>query len=265
MKKTTYAIIALVALSLAGMLIFFAVLSRHGKPTDSDDAILVSGPVKTISTAPFDQIFILDQNENSFVDVDGDEYSDADAVFRIQVIDSLTQPEILMPEGWEDYVEYSAGNSRLQFSFTSRREDFNVGDNVITILTPSLKTLDVLGDVPVIISDSRLGSLTARFRDRLELHNTAIGKLDMTERSKYSSTSIFARDSEVDSLVVRNVNDVIVSGERISHIVLFGSTEITSCDATILTDAATVTTVAADPSQTFNIGISGSRSLKLTE
>lgn len=266
MKKTTYALIAVLAIMLAGIFTCLLILSHHRTNRKGYMPVAVAGTTVTDRTPQFNKIVIETSGYAEFYDNET-EYSSADNLFKIICNDSVQAPSVTMSDGWKKFLSYSVSDSTLTLTFKEDCGDIAVGSSYITVMTPTLCELTVDDGVPVSLTRSTIGVLNAKINNELNFDSCKVAKVNFTCTNKYSYVNIDAAETEIDSLNVYNVDDISISADgRIRQTTLYGRPAISTHRANLYgTGLIDVSTVPASDEHSFELVFYGNRSFHLND
>lgn len=196
MKKSTYALIALVALLFVGNFVFFLLLSHFKSGSYyTPNIYVVRGEAKEHTLQPFNAIALTDQNGHRF-------YTDGNLDFRdfvhIVISDSVSAPTITLSDGWDGQLQYAVEDSTLTIEFVD--ENIEISPSDITIITPSLSSLNIEDSFPVDIVSGTVGTLIIDYSDNLSLGTLKANQVIARRTTKYSQSAVDVTEAEIKYL-----------------------------------------------------------------
>lgn len=259
MKKTTYALIALIGVLFLGTFLFFFILSLHPDDNDRWSIVDIEGRDIEIYLADFNRIEVIDSLEHySFYDYDQVLYTYP--VFCISV--SVHTPTIKMKEGWNDYISYLVADSTLTLTFKDSKKWINSIDAPINIAVPSLTYASLDYEGLTRIFGGAFDDLKIDLKSAIEFDSISARKVEIT-CTKNDETSITAKSSSIDKLyVMNNYQTNLYNYSEIDSIIL-SSAEYKKRPYVNLCGkySGVVKTVASDD-QNFEVSIFGTNSIK---
>jgi len=265
MKKTTYALIALIGLLFAGIFVIVLLL-RFNQSTDSRMAeiTVIEGEPNEHRLEPFTSIRLEDSDGGHMFFAD-DELSFDDLV-HIVISDSVAAPTITLSDGWDGVLEYAVEDSALTVRFLDGNPNIEPSD--ITIVTPSLSSLYIGENFPTEIVGGTVSTLTVEYHYHLHLGKLKAEQvIAKTKISSYSESTVHADEAEIGYLELDDISAVtLYSNERVNTVCVSAGKDSNYCDISIIGSiSGTLRTHAVDQRQEFRITTLGNNTFTITE
>ncbi len=266
MKKTTYALIAMVGLFFAG--IFVIVLLLRFNQSSNDYRVkpaLIAGEPKEHRLEPFTSIRMENSEDLHRFYINGERDYDPSFV-HIVLSDSAASPAITISDGWDGILKYYVKDSTLIVIFLDGNRDIEPSD--ITIVAPGVASLYFASDFPAEIESGTVDTLKVEFYNSLSLGKLKAGQVIATETNDtYSGSTVNADEAEIGYLELNNIRDVdLFCNNGVNNVCVSANESVNCCDISLTgTISGTIRTHADVPDQEFSLSTRGDNTFSITK
>lgn len=261
MKKTTYALIALIGALFLGTFLFFFILSLHPDDKDRWSIVSIEGPETETALGNFNRIEVIDSLDHySFYNYDNEMYSYP--VFCISVSDSVQTPSIKMKEGWNDFISYLVEDSTLTITFKTSNKWINSQDAPVDITVPSLTYASFDYDGLTRIYGGDFDDLKVDLKSAINLDSISARKVEINF-TKNDETSITTKSSRIDRLdVMTNYQTNLYNYSQVDSITLSATEYKKRIYVNLYGKYSGVVKTVASDDQDFEVSTFGSNTIK---
>lgn len=266
MKKTTYALIAMVGLFFAGIFAIVLLL-RFNQSSNNNYKVtptLIAGEPKEHRLEPFTSIRMEDSEDSHRFYVNGERDYDSSFV-HIVLSDSVASPSITLSDGWEGVLQYAVEDSTLTIRFLDGNRDIEPSD--IIIAAHGVASLYFASDFPADIEGGTVETLKVEFYNSLSLGKLKAGQVIATETDGTYGSTVNADEAEIGYLELNNISDVdFFCNNGVNNVCVSAGKDVKNCDISLRGSVSgTLRTHSDDLDQKFRLITFGDKTFSITK